>query len=220
MIADALSILMDPQRWGGDSGFIMRSEQHIVLTLVVLIIGSVLAIPLGIWCAHVRPGEVIASILMNSARALPSLGLLILFGLWLGVGVLAPTLALIVLVFPSLFIGAYSGIMAIDAGIIESARATGHSWWQQVRKIEIPLALPLIVGGFRQAALLASSTAPFVASTSVFGLGRYIFAGLKTRDYPLMLCGSLLVILITFFFDLIFGRLQAWTHNRPWKDHS
>ena len=77
---------MDPQRWGGDSGFIMRSEQHIVLTLVVLIIGSVLAIPLGIWCAHVRPGEVIASILMNSARALPSLGLLILFGLWLGVG--------------------------------------------------------------------------------------------------------------------------------------
>jgi len=48
MIADALSILMDPQRWGGDSGFIMRSEQHIVLTLVVLIIGSVLAIPLGI----------------------------------------------------------------------------------------------------------------------------------------------------------------------------
>ena len=66
MIADALSILMDPQRWGGDSGFIMRSEQHIVLTLVVLIIGSVLAIPLGIWCAHVRPGEVIASILMNS----------------------------------------------------------------------------------------------------------------------------------------------------------
>lgn len=146
MIADALSILMDPQRWGGDSGFIMRSEQHIVLTLVVLIIGSVLAIPLGIWCAHVRPGEVIASILMNSARALPSLGLLILFGLWLGVGVLAPTLALIVLVFPSLFIGAYSGIMAIDARIIESARATGHSWWQQVRKIEIPLALPLIVG--------------------------------------------------------------------------
>ena len=86
MIADALSILMDPQRWGGDSGFIMRSEQHIVLTLVVLIIGSVLAIPLGIWCAHVRPGEVIASILMNSARALPSLGLLILFGLWLGAG--------------------------------------------------------------------------------------------------------------------------------------
>ena len=57
MIADALSILMDPQRWGGDSGFIMRSEQHIVLTLVVLIIGSVLAIPLGIWCAHVRPGS-------------------------------------------------------------------------------------------------------------------------------------------------------------------
>ena len=82
------------------------------------------------------------------------------------------------------------------------------SEWQIVSKVEIPLGLPLLIGGIRSAVLQVIATATLAAYVSDFGLGRYLFTGLKTRDYAQMLGGSLIVILLALALEGIFALIQ------------
>jgi osmoprotectant transport system permease protein len=131
-----------------------------------------------------------------------------LVGLSVGVGLTAPYVALTILAIPPLLAGAYTGFRAIDRGTIDAARAVGMSEWQIVRKVEVPLGLPLLIGGIRSAVLQVIATATLAAYVSDFGLGRYLFTGLKTRDYAQMLGGSLVVILLALALEGIFALIQ------------
>lgn len=213
-MAELISILSDSQYWLGSSGFLMRMIQHVVITLVVLGISSAIAIPLGLVCGHKRWGTRIFGTILGASRAIPSLGLLVLLGLWLGIGPLAPTIALVILVIPSLFAGAYAGILNVDRAVVDAAYSMGYSSWQVLRLVELPLGSKLIVGGIREAMLQASATATLVAYTSNIGLGRIIFTGLKSNDYALMLAGALLVILLTFVLDIMCASLQKVLQRR------
>lgn len=105
-------------------------------------------------------------------------------------------LALIILAFPSLLAGAYSGIGSVDPAVTEAARAMGMSPAQVLATVELPLALPIILGGVRAASLQVIATVTLAAYMSDTGLGRYLFTGLKSRDYPQMLGGAILVLLL------------------------
>ena len=91
---------------------------------------------------------------------------------------------------------------------IDAARAVGMREVQIVGKVELPLSLPIVVGGIRSATLQIIATATLAAYVSDFGLGRFIFAGLKTRDYGEMLGGSLLVIILALVVDGGFALTQ------------
>ena len=120
----------------------------------------------------------------------------------------APLLALIVLAIPSLLAGTYAGIQAVDSVTVDAAQAIGMSPGQVIRGVELPLALPVIIGGIRAATLQVVSTTTLAAYTSDYGLGRYLFIGLKTRDYAVLLGGAILVIALALLFEACLAAVQ------------
>ena len=208
LLLDALAWLTDAAHWSGTSGIPTRMAQHVVIKLMAVLCASCVAIPLGIAIGHSKRGSGIVVGLTGAARAIPTLGLLTLFGLAFGIGVKAPLLALIVLAIPSLLAGTYAGIQAVDSVTVDAAQAIGMSPGQVIRGVELPLALPVIIGGIRAATLQVVSTTTLAAYTSDYGLGRYLFIGLKTRDYAVLLGGAILVIVLALLFEACLAAVQ------------
>jgi osmoprotectant transport system permease protein len=182
-LLDALGWIADPAHWAGPSGIGHRIGQHLAVSGLVVALAAVLAVPLGVLVGHTGRGRTLAVSLSGAARALPTLGLLTLLGLALGIGLRAPVIALVVLAVPSLLAGAYAGVESVDPVAVDAARATGMTEWQVVRMVELPLGLPIVVGGLRAAMLQVVATATLAAYVADAGLGRFLFEGLKTRDY-------------------------------------
>ena len=213
LIAEALAWLADPTHWSGAAGIPVRVGQHVSMTVAAVLLAAVVAVPAGVAVGHTRRGAGAVASATGAARAIPSLGLLTLFGLWLGIGLEAPLLTLVVLAVPSLLAGVYSGFMAVDPAIPQAARAVGFSAAQVVWRVETPLALPVMLGGLRAATLQVVATATLAAYTADFGLGRYLFAGLKTRDYAQMLGGSLVVIALALLLEVALATCQRLSYR-------
>ncbi len=208
LLLGALSWIGDSANWVGPSGIANRLFQHIGITFTVMVIAIVIAIPLGTLVGHTRYGRTAVIMVAGGARAIPTLGLLTLLGLMLGIGLKAPVIALIVLALPSLLAGAYSGVESVAPSVVDSAKAVGMNDWQVITKVEVPLGSPIIVGGIRAATLQVVATATLAAYMADFGLGRYIFSGLKTGDYAQMLAGALLVTFLALSFELLLALAQ------------
>ncbi|MGJ3509074.1 ABC transporter permease [Enemella sp. A6] len=214
LLADALTWLTDPAHWSGTNGIPTRLGQHVLLTVGTVAAAGVIALPVGVLIGHTRRGAGWVGALTGAARAVPTLGLLTLFGLALGIGLRAPLLALIVLALPSLLAGAYAGVQAIDPAVSQAARAIGMSPRQVVWDVELPLALPVIVGGIRAATLQVVATATLAAYIADYGLGRYLFSGLKSRDYAAMLGGAIVVIALALLLEVLLAIVQRLVTTR------
>lgn len=214
LFVEALEWLWDHANWSGPGAIPARTAEHLALTAAALGGAALIALPAGTMIGHARRGAAVVGGLVGAARALPTLGLLTLLGLALGIGVEAPLVALIILAIPSLFAGAYSGVQAIDPAVPDAAAAIGMTPRQVLLHAELPLALPVLIGGVRAATLQVVSTATLAAYVANVGLGRYLFAGLKTRDYPQMLAGALLVVALTLAIDLLLGAGQRAATRR------
>jgi osmoprotectant transport system permease protein len=203
-----LAWLLAPQTWSGHGNVLQRLGEHLAITMGVVALASIVALPVGILIGHQRRGGGLVVVLAGAARAIPTLGLLTLFALALGIGLGAPVLALVVLAVPPVLAGAYSGVMATDLITIDAARAVGLSEMQIVRTVELPLAAGVIWGGLRSATLQVVATATLAAYIADAGLGRYIFSGLKSREYGELIGGSLLLVALALILDSIFALIQ------------
>lgn len=210
----ALSWIADPARYSGPNGIPMRLLEHLGYTALGVALAAVVAVPVGLWVGHTGRGRGLAVGLSGAARALPTLGLVTLFALLLGIGLVAPTLAFVILAVPSLLAGAYSATGAADARIVDAARAQGMTEMQILTRVELPLGMPLLISGLRAATLQVVATAMLAAYVGNGGLGRFIFLGLKTQDYPQMLAGSILVIALALVLDGALLAVQALTRPR------
>lgn len=213
-LVQAFAWLTDPANHGGAGGIGARSLEHIAYTLIATGAAAVVGIPLGYWIGHTGRGRELVVGATGAARALPTLGVLTLIALLTGVGVFAPLVALSILAIPSILAGAYAGVDAIDPATLDAARAIGMSEWQVLGKVEIPLGLPQLLGGLRSATLQVVATATLVAYVGGGGLGRFLFLGLKTQDYPQMLAASLLVVAIAVIGEVLFEIAVRTTHRR------
>ena len=200
--------VLDPAHYGGTEGIDTRVGQHLLISLGVLSVSSIIAIPLGYLIGHTGRGRSLAIGASGAIRALPTLGLLIIIALVVNVGLLAPFIALVVLAIPSILAGAYSGFEAVDRRGIDAARAVGMTELQIVGLVEVPLGLPLLIGGLRTASLQVIATATLADYVGGGGLGHFIFLGLKTNDYPQMLAGSIIVILLAILSEVLFSIVQ------------
>ena len=207
-LRQAFSWLTDSSNWSGASGIPARIGEHLLITAIVVGLAAAIAVPVGVLVGHTRRGAAAVGAVTGAARSIPTLGLLTVFGLAFGIGLKAPVLALVILAIPSLLAGTYAGIQAIDPAIPSAAKAVGMSPAQVIGKVEIPLALPVIVGGIRAAVLQVIATATLAAYISDTGLGRYLFSGLKPRDYTQMLGGAFVVILLALLMEVILASLQ------------
>ena len=203
LFLEALEWLFTGENWDGAGGILSRLQQHLYFTLAVVAVACVLALPAGVAIGHTRRGVAVVPMITASARALPTLGLLTLVGLWSGLGLVAPFCALLVLAIPPMLAGAYAGITSAEPVTVDAARAIGLSSWQVLTQVELPAAVPLLLEGLRSTTLQVVATATLAAYTADVGLGRFLFAGLKTRDYAQMIGGALLVVVLALVLDLL-----------------
>lgn len=207
-LSGGLDWLTAGAHWSGTDGFPHRIVQHLGYTALTVAIASAIALPLGLWIGHTGRLRGLAIAVTGALRALPSLGLLTLVVIWRGIGLTPPTVALVVLAIPPLLAGAYAGLESVERATIDAGRAIGMTEWQVLGRIEIPLALPLIVGGLRAAVLQVIATATIAAYIGLGGLGRFVFDGLAVRDYPQMAAGSLVVVVLALALDGLFAVAQ------------
>ena len=165
VLTDAFAWLVAPENYVGDGAIPVRILEHLCFTAVAVGIAAVIAIPLGYFIGHTGTGRpwVVGS--AGAARALPTFGLLLYLVLIMGVSEreAAATLALVLLAIPPLLAGAYAGIDQIDRATLDAATAQGMTQWQLLRRVEIPLSLPLVIGGLRGATLQVVATVTLVA---------------------------------------------------------
>jgi len=203
LFLEALEWLFTGENWDGAGGILSRLQQHLYFTLAVVAVACVLALPAGVAIGHTRRGVAVVPMITASARALPTLGLLTLVGLWSGLGLVAPFCALLVLAIPPMLAGAYAGITSAEPVTVDAARAIGLPSWRVLPQGELPAAVPLLLEGLRSTTLQVVATATLAAYTADVGLGRFLFAGLKTRDYAQMIGGALLVVVLALILDLL-----------------
>lgn len=200
--------LREPAHWTGPEGVPARLVEHLLVTSIVLAIALVIAAPIGIWIGHTGRGIGAAVAVAGALRALPTLGIVTLVGLWVGIGLEAPVVALVILAIPPPLAGIYGGMQAVDRDVVDASRSIGMTEWGIVRAVELPLAATSVIGGIRSAVLQIVATVTVAAYIADDGFGRYIIEGLRTRDYAMMLAGSVLVIVLALVLDALFALLQ------------
>src|SRR5690554_6257639 len=130
LFLDAFAWLFDSANFSGSTGIAYRLGEHLLITVFVVALSTCIALPVGIMVGHTGRGRTAVVMIAGAARAIPTLGLLTLLGLMLGIGLKAPILALVVLAIPSLLAGAYAGVESVPPMTVDSARAVGMNRWQ------------------------------------------------------------------------------------------
>lgn len=210
VFVDAFAWIFSPGRLTGTLPLPTAILQHLAFTAGSVLIAALIAIPLGWLIGHTGRGREVAVFLSGAARALPSLGLVILLVMLVGVNLKteAAVLAFVLLAIPSILAGAYAGFEAIDHTVIDAGRAMGMTPWQILFKIEVPLGLPLLIGGLRSATLQVVATVTIAAYVGLGGLGFYIIQGIQLRNFPQILGASLIVVILALALDGLFALLQ------------
>ncbi len=209
VLSGTVDWLSDSANWSGADGIPHRLTQHLEYTALTVVIAAAIAIPIGLWVGHTGRLRGLAVVSTGALRALPTLGVLTYASLFSGIGVKPAIFTLVLLAIPPLLAGAYAGLESVNRQTIDAARAIGMTEWQVLRKVEVPLALPLIIGGFRSATLQVVATATVAAYIpGPGGLGRYLIDGLAVSDYARIVGGSVVVIVLALVLDGIFVILQ------------
>jgi osmoprotectant transport system permease protein len=169
---------------------------------------AVIGVSLGLFIGHTGRFSFLVVSTTGALRALPTLGLLVVFALWLGIGLGPVIIVLVILAIPPLLAGAYAGVESVDRATIDAARGMGMTEWQILTKVEIPLGLPIIIGGLRSAVLQVVATATVAAYLPVGGLGRYIFDYLPLRRFEPVFAGAILVTLLALVLEGVFAAVQ------------
>jgi osmoprotectant transport system permease protein len=214
LFADAFAWIFDPAHWSTGPNIAGHLLEHLGVSGLCVLIAVVIALPLGIAIGHSGRGRGAAILISNSARALPTLGLLSILILLLGIGLLPIAVVLVILAIPPMLAGAYSGIESVDRQTIDAARALGMTEWQIVLRVEIPLALPLLIGGLRATALQVIATLAIASAFAFGGLGIYLINGLATADYAQLLAGAVLITALALVVDGVFALFQRFAVPR------
>ncbi|NYI05691.1 ABC transporter permease [Allostreptomyces psammosilenae] len=210
VVAGAWDWLLDPTHWSGPNGVPNRFGEHMFLTGVCLLISCLLALPVGLWLGHIGRGGALAVNLSNVGRAVPTFAVLVLLLLSpLGrYGSLPTVIALVLFALPPVLTNAYVGMREVDRDVVRAATGMGMSGWQLFTRVELPLALPLVVTGVRTAAVQLVATATLAAIPGEGGLGRIITAGFSLRDTPQVLAGAVLVAVLALVVEVALAVAQ------------
>ncbi|MEU0529872.1 ABC transporter permease [Amycolatopsis tolypomycina] len=208
MITDLFRWFGDPAHWSGPDGIPQRLLEHLGYTALSLVIALVIAVPLGLFVGHTGRGGVALVSVGNAIRALPTLGLVTFLFLLFTESVTSTIIGLVVLAVPSILAGTYAGLQATDHGVVDAAEGVGMTGWQRLWQVEVPISLPLVLGGIRNAVLQLVATAAVAAYVGLGGLGRFLLDGLAILDYSEVIAGAVLTTALAIVLDLLFSLLN------------
>jgi osmoprotectant transport system permease protein len=209
LFLQAIQWILTPENWvevNFGPGILAEIGAHLWLTFVSVVVTALIALPAGLYIGHTGRGRRFAILLANAVRAFPTLGLLALllslsFFAASFAGSVANVVVFVLLGVPPLLAGAYSGLESIDRRTIDAARAVGHTEWQILGRVELPLAAPLILGGLRSTVLQIIASVTIVSFFGTNSLGDFILGGLASNDYVQVVAGSLLVTALALLVD-------------------
>ena len=208
-VGQAVSYLLTADNWTGPVGLAARILEHLEYTALAVGASALIAVPVGMLIGHTGRGTLLVVSTVNGLRALPTLGVLLLGVLVFGLGMGPPLVALMLLGIPSVLAGTYAGIASVEPTVVDAARAMGMTEAQVLLRVEVPNAMPLILGGLRNATLQVVATATVAAYASLGGLGRYLIDGIKMREFQLALVGALMVAALAVVLDALLA-LAVW----------
>ncbi|WP_327653990.1 ABC transporter permease [Streptomyces sp. NBC_00483] len=220
LLSDSWNWLADSAHWAGDNGVWHRLAQHVTLTVVCLVISCLIALPVALVLGHLGKGGALAVNIANVGRAVPTFAVLVLLLLTpLGQYSEGPTVvALVLFAVPPLLTNAYVGMRGVDREVVRAARGMGMTGRQMLFRVEVPLALPMIMNGVRIAAVQLVATATIAAIAGGGGLGRIITAGFNLASTPQVVAGAVLVAVFALVVEALFELVErfgpGWLRGR------
>jgi osmoprotectant transport system permease protein len=190
------------------SDFDTALTQHVEYVLLSLAIGVTICVPLGIAASRSRLVSLSAINAVGTARAIPSIAVLFLAVPFLGFRFQAALVALTILACPPILVNTSAGFSGVEPAIVEAARGMGMSAWQVLRRIELPLALPVVMAGIRTAGLEVIASAILATFIGGGGLGDIITQGLSNGQIEVLLAGAIPVALMALCAEVLFSGLQ------------
>jgi osmoprotectant transport system permease protein len=181
--------------------------KHLELSAAALGLACLIAVPLGLWLGHIRRGGFVAISASNIGRAVPTLALIAFFIAYFGVGFTNVMLALMLLAIPPILTNAYTGVTQVDPDTVDAARGVGMTGSQIVRRVELPLALPIVFGGIRTSAVNVIATATIAPLAGVVTLGNPIINA-QVYGSAGRLGAAIVVAIVAVAADAGFGLLQ------------
>lgn len=186
----------DPASWSGTNGIPNRVFEHVWLSGLVVLVGAAIAIPAGLVIGHTGRGAFLTVSVANLGRAIPSYALLLIFFTFFGIGFATTFPALLALTIPPILTSTYVGVREVDRDIVEAGRAMGMTELELLRRVEVPIALPVIIAGVRIAAVQVVATATLAALVGGGTLGRFIVDGFAAQLYDQLVGGAILVAVL------------------------
>ena len=211
VFGDVVAWFTDPANWSGTNGVPNRLIEHLRLSGLSLLVGTLIALPLGLAIGHTGRGGLLAVAVANLGRAIPSYALLLVFLPIFGLGDQAAFPALVLLAIPPILVNAYTGLRGVDRDLVEAGRGMGMTELQLLRGVELRIAAPVILAGIRIAAVAVIATATLAALVAGGGLGRYIADGFGLRREDRLLAGAILVAVLALAVDRGFTFLERRT---------
>lgn len=215
-LGDAIAYLTDPASWSGAGGLVARTGEHVLISVLSLVAAMLVAVPLALWLGHIGRGGVLAVNAGNAARAVPSYALLVVFVLLpnpLGANTFSFVLALALFSLPPLLTNTYVGVREVDRDVVDAARGVGMSGWQVLTRVELPLALPLVLTGVRLAAVQVVATATVTGLVGGGGLGRVINSGFINSDQGQVIGAALVVTVLALLVEGAFELVERRTRR-------
>ena len=200
----------DPAHWTGTSGILNRTVEHLALSAVSIAAALAVAVPLGLLIGHTGRGAFLTVSIANLGRSIPSYALLIIFVTFFGIGFGAAFPALVVLAIPPILTNTYVALREVDRDMVEAGRAMGMGEAQLLRRVELPIAVPVVIAGIRVAAVQVVATATLAALVGGGALGRFIVDGFALRQQDQLVAGAILVALLA----LLTERSFTWLERR------
>ncbi len=183
-------------------------ERHLLLVSIALGIGIVVCVPLGILTSRSRVASVTVINGFNALRVIPSLAILFLALPYFGLSLKSAVLALTILALPPILINTDAAFRTIDSAIREAAYGMGMSRREVLRRVEFPLAMPVIIAGIRTATVEVIASATLAAFIGGGGLGIYITRGFALYDNAILLVGAVPVALLALIAEVGMSGLQ------------
>ena len=215
IVTQTATWLSDPIHWSGPNGIPVRLFEHVIISGISLAIALAIALPIGLYIGHTGRHTNFAVNSANLWRALPSLAVIAIvlplttaLDPQLGFKVYPTVLAMVVLAVPPILVNAYAGLAGVDRDMLEAARGQGMSERQILRRVELPLAVPVIATGIRSAAIQVVATATLGAVFGFGGLGRYLVDGISQNDTGQIMGGVVLVALLVVVAELLIALIQ------------
>jgi osmoprotectant transport system permease protein len=225
VFADTWDYLLDGANWTGKGGILQLLVEQLLVSFTALAIALLIGLPIAFWLGHLGRGGFLAINISNVGRAVPTFALLALLVTsdWPGISTVGPygragiatLLALTAFALPPIITNAYVAIREVPDDVKESARGMGMTAWQQFRRVELPLALPLVAAGVRLALVQVWATATIAALVAGPGLGRIITDGFANTYYGKGIAGAVVVAVVALMLELAAAVVQRLADPLP-----